>query len=277
MASRGDGPPPRKSRRIQNRRPVSASFEQEANRQRLQNINVQSTQNISQQHQTSDDESLQNKISNAIMAAIPQITTYVVAAFTAAGLPLHNLQSNIASVTTSQTQPLQLPVNNTALSDSNIIRNTDHSENIQHANTAVNTSNIQSGTIVHTENNPHVNSEVAHTNVQCGNTVPTSHHINSNIYSGNPNIQCRNTVESNSVNSQHVNTNISTDHINIHRFTTENSSAVNTDVTSSNANVQDVQGINVNSTYPVPHGKQSISKPLWLGVDSKTKAKIWAQ
>lgn len=196
MASRRNGPPSRKSRRIQNRRPVSASFgspvqeanhnSQTVNRQRLQNINVQSTQDISQQHQTSDDESLQNTISNSIMAAIPQITTSVVAALTAAGLPLHNCQSNIASVTTSQT--LQLPVNETGLSDSSIIRNTDHSENIQHANTAVNTSNIQSGTIVHTENNPHVNSEVAHTNVQCGNTVPTSHHINSDIYSGSPNI-----------------------------------------------------------------------------------------
>lgn len=84
-------------------------------------------------------------------------------------------------------------------------------------------------------------------------------------------------MQSNSVNSQHVNTNIITDHINIHRFTTENSSSVNTDVTSSNANVQGVQGINVNSTYPVPHGKQSISKQLWLRVDSKTKANIWAQ
>lgn len=84
-------------------------------------------------------------------------------------------------------------------------------------------------------------------------------------------------MQSNSVNSQHVNTNISTDHINIHRFTTENSSSVNTDVTSSNANVQGVQGINVNSTYSVPHGKQSISKQLWLRVDSKTKANIWAQ
>lgn len=121
MASRRNGPPSRKSRRIQNRRPVSASFgspvqeanhnSQTVNRQRLQNINVQSTQNISQQHQTSDDESLQNKISNSIMAAIPQITTSVVAALTAAGLPLHNCQSNIASVTTSQT--LQLPVNET--------------------------------------------------------------------------------------------------------------------------------------------------------------------
>lgn len=35
-----------------------------------------------------------------------------------------------------------------------------------------------------------------------------------------------------------------------------------------------VPGINVNSIY---HGKQSISKPLRLGVDSKTKAKIWVQ
>jgi hypothetical protein len=137
MAFRGDGPTPRKSWRIQNRRPSSASFgspEQEANhnsqtanRQILQNINVQSTQNISQQHQTSDDESLQHKLSNSIMAAIPQITTSVFVALAATGLPLHNLHSNIASVTTSQTQPLQLPVNETALSDSNIIRNTDHS------------------------------------------------------------------------------------------------------------------------------------------------------
>jgi hypothetical protein len=77
---------------------------------------------------------------------------------------------------------------------------------------------------------------------------------------------------------QHANTAVNTSNIqsdttvhNIHRFTTETSSSVNTD--SSNANVQGVQGINVNSTYPVPHGKQSISKPLWLGVDSKTKAK----